>query len=90
MAVRVRDAHIVCLGVARLVRRQDAFAREAVDRGERRGGNQAGISQRQEIIVIVDQIELPRAPKGMCEVQSLPIPWRPFRPSLRRERRLRR
>ena len=70
--VRVRDAHIVRTAIEGPVHRQDLLAGKAVDGGEHGRGDETGIGQRQEIVVVVDQIELPRTPEGMRQVQPLP------------------
>ena len=72
VAVRVRDAHVVSAAGEGAVDRQDPLAREAVDGGERGRANEARVGQRQEIVVVVDEVERRRVPEGVGEVQPLP------------------
>ena len=57
-----------------LVGRQDARAREAVDRRHQRRPGEAGEGQRQPVEVAVDEVELARALEAVGDVQRLPDP----------------
>ena len=71
MAVRIADRHVVAAVVVLLIDRHDPLRREAVDRGEHRGLDQAAVGEGEEVEAVVDQVELPGPLEDRGDVQPL-------------------
>ena len=72
MPVGVADRDVVAAIVVPLEDRDDLLRREPVDRGDDRRVDQAAVRERQEVEVVVDQVELRRTLEHRRDVQPLP------------------
>ncbi len=72
MPVGVADRDVVAAVVVSLEDRDDLLRREPVDRGDDRRLDQAAVRERQEVEVVVDQVELRCALEHRGDVQALP------------------
>ena len=71
-AIGVADRHVVTRRVVLLVHRQDARRGEAVDGRHHGRVDETAVGERQEVEVVVDQIELVGPLEHLRDVQALP------------------
>ena len=76
VSIGVADRDVVTAAVVPLEDRHDLLRREPVDRGEDRRVDQPAVRERQEVEVVVDQVELVRLARTPSRCAGPPTPWR--------------